>query len=57
MAASVGAALAVLPVVWVMVGVAALLADGRPGLAPFAWGVLLVSFLVSEVGPLTDLPS
>ncbi|PKW27302.1 ABC transporter permease [Phycicoccus duodecadis] len=55
-AASVGACLAALPVVWVMMGVAALLVGARPRLAPFAWGVLLAAFLVSEVGPLTDLP-
>ncbi|QIM21545.1 polyketide antibiotic transporter [Phycicoccus sp. HDW14] len=54
---SVGATLAALPVVWLMTGVAALLAGALPRFAPFAWGVLLASFLVSEVGPLTDLPS
>lgn len=55
--ACVGACLAVLPAVWVVVGVATLLAGARPRLAPFAWGVLLVTFLVSEVGPLIDLPT
>ena len=55
--ASVGATLAALPAVWVMIGVAAALAGAFPRFAPFSWGVLLVTFLVTEIGPLTDLPS
>ena len=55
--ASVGAALATLPAVWVMIGVAAALAGAFPRFAPFSWGVLLVTFLATEIGPLTDLPS
>jgi polyether ionophore transport system permease protein len=55
--AAVGATLAALPAVWVMVGVTAALAGAAPRFAPFAWGVLLVSLIVTEVGPLTTLPS
>ena len=55
--ASVGAALAALPAVWVMIGVAAALAGAFPRFAPFSWGVLLVTFLATEIGPMTDLPS
>ncbi len=54
--ASVGATLAALPVVWVMIGVAAALAGALPRFAPFSWGVLLVTFMVTEIGPLTTLP-
>ncbi|MGG5259808.1 ABC transporter permease [Phycicoccus avicenniae] len=54
---SLAASVAALPVVWVMTGVAGLLAGALPQYAPFAWGVLLVAFLVSEVGSLTDLPA
>ena len=53
---SVGATLAALPVIWVMIGVSALLVGALPRWAPFAWGILLVSFLLAEIGPLTDLP-
>ena len=45
-----------LPAVWVVTGVAAALAGAVPRFAPFAWGVLLVTFTVTEVGPLTALP-
>ncbi len=55
--ASVGATLAALPAIWVMTGVAAALAGAAPRFAPFAWGVLLVALMVTEVGPLTKLPS
>ena len=55
--ASVGATLAALPAIWVMTGVAAALAGAAPRFAPFAWGVLLVAFMVTEIGPLTKLPS
>ena len=40
-----------------MIGVAAALAGAAPRFAPFAWGVLLVTFIVTEIGPLTELPS
>ena len=49
--ASVGAALAALPAVWVMIGVAAALAGAFPRFAPFSWGVLLVTFLVDRDRP------
>jgi ABC-2 type transport system permease protein len=54
--ASVAATLAALPAVWVMIGVAAALAGALPRFAPFSWGVLLVTFMVTEIGPLTTLP-
>ena len=54
---SVAATVAAMPVVWVMIGVAAALAGALPRFAPFSWGVLLVTFLVAEIGPLTDIPS
>lgn len=53
---SVGAALATLPAVWVLVGVAAALAGALPRFAPFAWGVLLVTFVVGELGATMNLP-
>ena len=53
---TVGAALASLPAVWVLVGVAAALAGATPRFAPFAWGVLLVTFVVGELGTTMDLP-
>jgi ABC-2 type transport system permease protein len=40
-----------------MIGVAAALGGAAPRFAPFAWGVLLVTFMVTEIGPLTKLPS
>jgi ABC-2 type transport system permease protein len=55
--ASVAASLAALPAVWVMIGVAAALGGSAPRFAPFSWGVLLVTFMVTEIGPLTKLPS
>jgi len=54
--ASVVATLAALPAVWVMIGVAALLVGALPRFAPFSWGVLLVTFMLTEIGPLTKLP-
>ncbi len=54
---SVAASLSVLPAVWVMIGVAAALAGALPRFAPFSWGVLLVTFMLTEIGPLTKLPS
>ena len=55
--ASLGASLAALPVIWLMVAITALLAGAAPRFAPLTWGVLLVTFLVTEVGPLLELPS
>lgn len=55
--ASVGATTAALPAIWVMTGVAAFLVGALPRFAPFAWGVLLVTFMLTEIGPLTNLPS
>ena len=55
-AATVAASMAALPAIWVMTGVAALLAGAAPRFAPLSWGVLLVTFLVTEIGPLTGLP-
>ncbi len=41
---------------WVLVGVAGLLVGARPRLAPLAWALLLVGFVVGELGPTMDLP-
>lgn len=54
---TVAAAMAALPAVWVFVGVAAALAGVAPRFAPFSWGVLLVLFVVGELGPSMDLPA
>lgn len=54
---ALAAALATVPAVWVVVGVAALLAGVAPRFAPLAWGVLLVAFVVGEVGPTMRLPA
>jgi ABC-2 type transport system permease protein len=54
---AVAAALAKLPAIWVLIGVAAALAGALPRFAPFAWAVLLVTFLVGELGPSMQLPS
>ena len=56
-AAMLAATTATLPAVWVLVGVAALLAGGSPRFAPTAWGVALVAFAVGELGPTMQLPS
>ena len=45
-----------IPAVWVLVGVAVALYGLSRRLAPAAWGVLAATFLVSEIGPLLDLP-
>jgi ABC-2 type transport system permease protein len=55
--AAIGASLAAVSAVWVMIGVAAAFAGAAPRFAPFSWGVLLVTFMVTEIGPLTKLPS
>ena len=53
---AVGAAWSKLPAVWVVIAVAAALAGAAPRFAPFAWAVLLVTFLVGELGPTMQLP-
>jgi ABC-2 type transport system permease protein len=55
--ATLGASLAALPAAWVMIGVTAALAGAVPRFAPLSWGVLLVTFLVAELGPSMRLPS
>ena len=55
--AAVGAALSTVPAIWVVVGVAALLCGALPRVAPLAWGVLLVAFVVGELGTTMNLPS
>lgn len=55
--AAVGASLATVPAIWVVIGVAAFLSGARPRFAPFAWGVLLVAFVVGELGATMRLPS
>ncbi|WP_299443199.1 ABC transporter permease [uncultured Phycicoccus sp.] len=53
---TLAASLATLPAVWVLIGVAALLAGATPRFAPTAWGVALVAFVVGELGPTMQLP-
>jgi len=55
-AATIGASVATLPAVWLVVGVAALLAGSSPRFAPLAWGLLVVSFVVGELGRTMRLP-
>ena len=55
-AATLGASVATLPAVWLVVGVAALLAGSSPRFAPLAWGLLVVSFVVGELGRTMRLP-
>ncbi len=50
------AALSTLPAVWLVVGAAALLFGLRTRWAPFGWGVLAVTFLLGEFGPIMRLP-
>ena len=52
-----GAALSTVPAIWVVVGVAALLCGALPRVAPLVWGVLLVAFVVGELGTTMNLPS
>lgn len=54
--ATLGATLATLPAVWLVVGCAAVLAGAAPRFAPVAWAVLLVSFVVGELGRTIGLP-
>jgi len=55
--ASISATLAALPAIWVLIGVAAALAGALPRFAPLSWGVLLVTFMLTELGRMTALPS
>jgi ABC-2 type transport system permease protein len=50
------AAVVRLPAVWVLVGVTVALYGLARRAAPFAWAVLVATFLASEIGPLLDLP-
>ena len=54
--ATLVAFLSTLPAVWLVVSAAALLVGWRPRFAPFAWAVLLVGFLLGELGPTMQLP-
>ena len=54
--ATLTAFLSTLPAVWLVVGAAALLVGWRPRFAPFAWALLLVGFLLGELGPTMQLP-
>jgi ABC-2 type transport system permease protein len=45
-----------LPAVWVLVGVTVALYGLARRAAPFAWAVLVATFLASEIGPLLNLP-
>ncbi len=45
-----------IPAVWVLVGATVALYGLSRRLAPVAWGVLAACFVVSEIGPLLDLP-
>ncbi len=51
------AALSTLPAVWLVVGSAALLFGLRNRWAAFGWGVLAVTFLLGELGPIMRLPT
>lgn len=48
--ATLGASLATLPAVWLVVGLAAVLAGAAPRFAALAWGLLLITFAVGELG-------
>jgi ABC-2 type transport system permease protein len=50
------AAIVRMPAVWVLVGVSLALYGLSRRAAPVAWAVLVATFLVSEIGPLLDLP-
>jgi ABC-2 type transport system permease protein len=54
--ATLGAFLSTLPAIWLLVGAAALLVGWQPRFAPFAWAVLLVGFVIGELGPTLQLP-
>jgi ABC-2 type transport system permease protein len=50
------AAIVRLPALWVLVGVTVALYGLARRAAPFAWAVLVATFLASEIGPLLNLP-
>jgi ABC-2 type transport system permease protein len=50
------AAVATLPAVWLIIGSTLLLHGLGTRWAPFGWGVLAVTFLLGEFGPLMNLP-
>ena len=50
------AAMVRLPAVWMLVGVIVPVYGPAPRAAPFAWAVLVATFLASEIGPLLNLP-
>jgi ABC-2 type transport system permease protein len=50
------AAMVRLPAVWVLVGVTVAVYGLARRAAPFAWAVLVATFLASEIGPLLNLP-
>ncbi len=50
------AAIVRLPAVWVLVGVTVALYGLARRAAPFAWAVLVATFLASEIGPLLNSP-
>jgi ABC-2 type transport system permease protein len=50
------AAVVRLPAAWVLVGASLALYGLSSRAAPIAWGVLVATFLASEIGPLLDLP-
>lgn len=53
---ALGAFLSRLPAIWVLVGTAAFLVGWLPRFAPLSWAVLLVGFVVGELGPTMRLP-
>lgn len=57
LARDLAAAAVRLPAVWVMVGVTMLLLGVSRRAAPLAWGALLATFLVTELGLLLNLPA
>ncbi|HET9650170.1 MAG TPA: ABC transporter permease [Microlunatus sp.] len=50
------AALARVPAAWVLVGFTVALYGVSRRAAPFAWGALVATFLIAELGPTLDLP-
>jgi len=56
-AKSLGAGLAYLPAVWVLVGLTAALIGLAPRAAPLAWGGVTICFVIAMLGQLLDLPS
>ncbi len=52
----VGAAVAFVPALWVLVGVTLVLFGFAPRAAPVAWGVLVACFVIGLFAELLDLP-